>query len=64
MHSEPTSEGRYFVRIGQQDADAFGWEICRERDSIRLRRSTRLFATRLEAILDSVQATASLTTAS
>jgi len=60
MRSEPTSGLRYFVRISRHDAESYGWEICRAEDSIELHRSTRLFATRLEAILDSVSAAATL----
>jgi hypothetical protein len=48
------------VRIGRHGAEGFGWEICREADSVELDRSTRLFATRIEAILDSAQAAATL----
>ena len=41
--------------------ESFEWEIVREEDLMVLQRSTRLFATRIEAILDSAQAAATLT---
>jgi hypothetical protein len=50
----------YIVRISSNGAEAFGWEICREADSIVIHRSTRLFATRIEAIFDSARAAATL----
>jgi hypothetical protein len=48
------------VRISQHGAGAFGWNICREVDSVELDRSTRQFSTRLEALLDSAHAAATL----
>jgi hypothetical protein len=53
---------RYFVRVsrrGKPEAP-FGWEICREADSVETHRSTRTFATRIEALLDSVRTAADL----
>ena len=51
------------VRIKLIDEGSFGWEIVREADSMLLDRSPQPFATRLEAIFDSVRATAILTSA-
>ena len=51
---------RYIVRISRHGAETFGWEIYRERDSIKLHCSTRLFATRVESIVDSARAAATL----
>jgi hypothetical protein len=48
------------VRISSCGAESFGWEICRKADLIVIHRSTRLFATRIEAILDSARAAATL----
>jgi hypothetical protein len=48
------------VRIGRHGPDAFGWEIRSEGDSIEIHRSTRLFASRVEAMLDAAQAAAVL----
>ena len=59
MRSDSRST-RYIVRISQKETDAFGWEICREADSTVVHRSTRLFATRIEAIFDSARAAAML----
>jgi len=60
MRSDPGSTTRYIVRISRQGANAFGWEICREADSIVVHRSTRSFATRIDAILDSARTAAAL----
>jgi len=51
------------VRICRYEAEAFGWEVCRKSDSTVIQRSTRLFATRIEAILDSARAAATLSIA-
>lgn len=60
MQTEPVPGPRYTVRISRHEADAFGWEISRKSDSIEVHRSTRLFSTRVEAILDSARAAATL----
>ena len=60
MQSEPRSIPRYTVRISRHGTEAFGWEIRREADPVEVHRSTRLFATRIEAILDSAQAATTL----
>jgi len=57
------SATRYVVRIGRKSADAFGWEFSREDDSIVVHRSTRMFPTRVEAILDAARAGAALSIA-
>jgi hypothetical protein len=62
MQSERQERPRYFVQISQHGAEAFGWQICREADSIEVHRSTRLFATRVETILDAARAAAMLDT--
>jgi hypothetical protein len=48
------------MRISRHGPDVFGWNICREADSIELHHSTSLFATRIEALLDSAHAAATL----
>jgi hypothetical protein len=58
--SPPVSEARYLVRFTRHGAESFGWEICRKADSIEALRSTLLFATRIEAILDCARAAATL----
>jgi hypothetical protein len=63
MPSETGSEPRYIVHISRPGAEAFRWEICRVADSIVVHRSTRLFATRIEAILDSARIAATLSIA-
>ena len=60
MQSESGRAPRCFVRISLHGANAFGWEICREVDAIEVHRSTRLFATRIEALLDSARVAATL----
>jgi hypothetical protein len=60
MQSEPRSAPGYIVQISRHEVEAFGWEICRERDSIEINRSARLFATRIEAIVDSARSAATL----
>ncbi|WP_428669050.1 hypothetical protein [Reyranella sp.] len=62
MRCDSGPESRYVVRISR-DGDAFAWEIYREADSVVVHRSTRLFATRIEAILDSARAAATLSIA-
>jgi hypothetical protein len=49
------------VRIRRHGAEGFCWEICR--DDIVIRRSTRLFPTRMEALIHAAQAAAYLETA-
>ena len=51
---------RTFVRIRRHGAKGFGWEIQRETAPVEVHRSTRLFDTRLEALLDSARAAAAL----
>jgi hypothetical protein len=65
MESPPRQAPRYFVRISRRGppAEAFGWEICREVDSVEIHRSTRLFATRIDALTDSVSTAAALSMA-
>ena len=58
MQSEAGGRPRFFVRINRYQAVAFGWEICRQVDSVEVHRSARLFDTRIEAILDSARAAA------
>lgn len=60
MESSSGSATRYIVRIIRSGAEAFGWEIRREADSVVVHRSTRLFATRIEAIFDSARTAATL----
>jgi hypothetical protein len=60
MQSEPRSGPGYIVRIIQHGAKAFSWEICRKADGIEVQRSTSRFATRIEAIVDSARAAATL----
>jgi hypothetical protein len=60
MQSESRSAPNYIVQISRHEADAFGWEICLEHDSIEVNRSERLFATRIEAIVDSARSAATL----
>ena len=53
---------RYIVRISRRGSltEPFGWEICREADSVEMHRSTRTFSTRVEALLDSARTAAAL----
>lgn len=60
MESGSGAATRYVVQIIRNGAEAFGWEIRREADSVVVNRSTRLFATRIEAIFDSVATAATL----
>lgn len=60
MQSEPRPRSRFMVRIVRHGQESFGWNIRSEADSIELHRSTRLFATHIEALLDSVHAAATL----
>jgi hypothetical protein len=53
-------EPRSFVRIVRFGATAFGWEICREVNSVQVDRSVRRFPTCIEALLDSARAAATL----
>jgi len=48
------------VWISRSGTDAFEWEIRREADLVVVHRSTRLFATRIEAIFDSARTAATL----
>jgi hypothetical protein len=65
MQSESNQTVRHVVRISLRGpaAEAFGWEICREVDSVELHRSTGVFPTRLEALFDSVRAAMELNAA-
>jgi hypothetical protein len=54
------SPPRSIVHISRHEAGAFGWKIYRNAGSIEIHRSTRLFATRIEAIVDSARAAATL----
>jgi len=60
MESEPRTVPCFLVRISRREPEAFGWEIYRNADSIEVERSTSLFATRVEAIIDSARAAALL----
>ena len=51
---------RYIVRIGRHGAADFGWAIHREGDANEVCRSTGLFPTRIEALLDSARAAATM----
>jgi hypothetical protein len=53
-------EPRSFVRIVRYGATAFGWEICREGNSVEVDCSARRFPTCIEALLDSARAAATL----
>jgi hypothetical protein len=52
----------YFVRVTQrgQSNGRFGWEICRQDDSLVVQRSTRTFPTLAQALLASTAAASSL----
>jgi len=54
---------RYTLRITGRESRAgrFGWSICRQEDSLEVKRSARTFETRAEALADSVQAAMPLT---
>jgi hypothetical protein len=60
MQTEPGPVHHFTMRISRRGPDVFGWNICREADSIELHHSTSLFATRIEALLDSAHAAATL----
>jgi hypothetical protein len=51
---------RHVVRISRHEAEAFSWEIYREAGPIEIHRSTRLFVTRIETIVDSAREAAAL----
>jgi len=48
------------VRIVRHGQETFGWEIRREADLVEVQRSERLFASHVEALLDSAHAAAIL----
>jgi hypothetical protein len=52
----------YFVRVSRRGppAEPFGWKIYSEVDSVEMHRSTQTFATRIEALLDSVRTAAAM----
>ena len=51
---------RFLVRIARREAGTFEWCIYREDDLVETHRSTCLFETRIEALLDSARAAAQL----
>jgi len=53
---------RYFVCITERGptGERFGWAICRQDNSLEVKRSTESFETRIEALLASVHAAQSL----
>jgi len=53
---------RYFVCITERGPTGgrFGWAICRQDNSLEVKRSTESFETRIEALLASVHAAQSL----
>jgi hypothetical protein len=63
MQFQLNGASRYVVQVSRRGPPAkpFGWEICREDDSVETHRSAQTFATRLEALLDSVRTAAALT---
>jgi len=63
MGDSSGSATRYVVRISRKSAEAFGWEFSHDDDSIVVHRSTRMFPTRVEAILDAARAGAALSIA-
>ena len=60
MQSESGRAPRYIVRISRHGAEDFGWAIYREGDAVEVCRSTGLFRTRIEALLDSARAAATM----
>jgi len=56
-------KARCTVRITRRGsrANRFGWSICRQEDSLEIKRSTMTFETRMAALADSVQAAMPLT---
>jgi len=48
------------VRIVRHGQETFGWEIRREADLVEVQRSAHLFATHIDALLDSAHAAAAL----
>jgi hypothetical protein len=63
MHTGPKQEPKFFVRILRHAPEGFGWEIHPGAGSNALRRSKRLFDTRIDAIFDSAAAAATLNSA-
>jgi hypothetical protein len=53
---------RYLLRITRRGPSTapFGWQIIRQQDSTEIARSARTFATRAEALVDSVRIAAPL----
>ena len=53
---------RYCVRVTRRGPATapYGWQICRESDSVEVMRSKETFPTRTEALADSVRAAAPL----
>jgi hypothetical protein len=60
LHSESGQAPRYVVQIRRHGVKAFGWFIYRDIDAVEVQRSARLFPTRIEALLDSARAAATL----
>src|SRR5437764_12009075 len=51
----------YLVRVLELGrSQSYGWEVCRDDDSMVILRSTQAFATRAEALADSAKAAAPL----
>jgi hypothetical protein len=61
MQKPSKQASRYFVRISLRgpSAEPFGWEIGSDA-GFEMRRSTQTFATRIQALLDSVRGAAAL----
>ena len=49
--------GHYFVRVTRrgQSKGGFGWEICRQHDSLVVDRSTKTYPTRAQALIASAK---------
>jgi len=45
----------YIVRIARRSNGRFGWEICRQGDSLVVERSATTFPTRVQALMASVK---------
>jgi hypothetical protein len=60
MHVGWDKKPGYFVRIARHGADTFGWEICSRVNSVEVDRSARQYSSRIEALLASARAAATL----
>lgn len=60
MKNEPGAQARFIMLVHSVDAEGFGWKILDDADCAELGRSTRVFSTCVEAILDSAHAAAVL----